>query len=280
MKNSRAVFDDFMNHVTAPMHVEELQSIGFVVFEKLFGLSRTQIMAGKVIHNSTDVLIEVIDRLNQNEPIQYILEEAHFFGRNFYVNRSVLIPRPETEELVQFIIEQKKGTSHFKAVDIGTGSGCIPVTLSLTFPRADIYGTDISNDALQVARRNNELHGSKVSFLNHDILREKLPFSDIDVIVSNPPYITDAEKDSMEDHVLNYEPHLALFAGNDDPLIFYKAIAKAAREALKPSGLLATEINARYGNEAASVFREEGFTEVAVLRDMQGKDRIVKGVLS
>jgi release factor glutamine methyltransferase len=279
MKNSRSVFNDFINQVTAPLHAEELQSIGFVVFEKLFGLSKAQIMAEKIIPTSIDSLIEVIARLNQGEPVQYILEEAHFLGKNFYVNRSVLIPRAETEELVQFVIDQKKDSKHFKVIDIGTGSGCIPVTLSLRFPHAEIYATDVSIDALRVAKQNNELHQTKVSFLNHDILREKLPWKDFDVVVSNPPYITEAERVEMEDHVLNHEPHLALFAGAD-PLIFYKAIAKASREVLTPSGLLATEINAQFGNDVAAIFREEGFTNVVVIHDMHGKHRIVKGILS
>ncbi len=279
MKNSRTVFNDFINQIVIPVHAEELQSIGFIVFEKLFGLSQAQIMAEKVIHGSTDELIEVIARLNQGEPIQYILEEAHFLGRNFYVNRSVLIPRPETEELVQFVIDQEKNSKGFKAIDIGTGSGCIPITLSLEFPDAEIYATDVSIDALDVARRNNEMLDASVSFLLHDILSQKLPITDVDVVVSNPPYITEAERSAMENHVLNFEPHLALFAG-DDPLVFYKAIAKAAREVLIPSGLFVTEINAQYGNDVAAIFREHGFANVAVILDMHGKQRIVKGILS
>src|SRR5687768_260592 len=151
MKNSRAVFDIFINQVTMPVHAEELQSIGFVVFEKLFGLSKAQIMSEKTIHVPIDPLLEVVTRLNQGEPVQYILEEAHFLGRNFYVNRSVLIPRPETEELVQFVIDHQKHLKRFKAIDIGTGSGCIPITLSLNFPDAEIHATDISHDALEVA---------------------------------------------------------------------------------------------------------------------------------
>lgn len=279
MKNSRTVFNDFINQITMPIHAEELQSIGFVVFEKLLGLSKAQIMAEKMMHGSTDELIEVIGRLNRGEPVQYILEEAHFLGRNFYVNRSVLIPRPETEELVQFVIDQEKDSKRFKAIDIGTGSGCIPITLSLEFPDAEIYATDVSIDALDVARRNNEIHDASVSFLLHDILRQKLPITDVDVVVSNPPYITEAERSSMEDHVLNFEPHLALFAG-DDPLVFYKAIAKVSREVLRSSGLLATEINAQYGNDVAAIFRDHGFTNVVVIHDMHGKHRIVKGILS
>lgn len=279
MNNSRTVFNDFINRLTMPAHAEEMQSIAFVVFEKLFGLSQAQIMAEKIMHTSTDPLMEVVERLNHGEPLQYILEEAHFLGSNFYVNRAVLIPRPETEELVQFVIDQKKDDKHFKAIDIGTGSGCIPITLSMKFPKAEIYATDISDQALKVARRNSELHQAKVSFLRHDILNEKLGLRDLDVVVSNPPYITEAEKSEMEDHVLNYEPHLALFAG-EDPLIFYKAIANASREALKPSGLLAVEINAHYGNDVAGIFREAGFTNVVVIHDMHGKHRIVKGILS
>jgi release factor glutamine methyltransferase len=236
-------------------------------------------MAEKMIYVPTDPLLEVIERLNQGEPVQYILEEAHFLGNNFYVNRSVLIPRPETEELVQFVIDEKKGDKHFKVLDIGTGSGCIPITLSTRFPHTEVFATDVSEEALKVARRNNELHQSKVSFLRHDILNEKLSLRELDVVVSNPPYITEAEKSAMEDHVLNFEPHLALFAG-EDPLIFYKAIANASREALKPSGLLAVEINAQYGNDVAGIFRDSGFTNVVVLHDMHGKHRIVKGVLS
>lgn len=283
MKNSKALFDDFVNQLHLSESIDEVQSIAFLVFESLYGLSKTQIMADKpVAGHEPEKLDEVIKRLNKNEPVQYILGEAHFFGRKFKVNDAVLIPRPETEELVQFVIDHAKNFPGrlLKIIDIGTGSGCIPVTLSLELPASEVIATDVSADALDLAVQNNNRLGADVTFIHNDILNEVLDVSDIDIVVSNPPYISNEEKGTMKSTVLEFEPHLALFVDGDDPLLFYKAIARQSVKILRKPGMLCTEINEHFGKEVAKIFRHAGFKDVTITRDLQGKERIVSGILT
>lgn len=283
MKNSKALFHDFIDRITLPEDADEITSIGFIVFENMFGLARTEIMTGREIPSYPEKkLSDVISRLNAHEPVQYILGEAFFYGRKFHVNPAVLIPRPETEELVSHIIQFSKLTSagNFKVIDIGTGSGCIPVTLSLEIEGSDVYATDISEPALYVARNNAGLHHTSVSFLHHNILSEELPGKNLDAVVSNPPYISEGERTAMKANVLAHEPHLALFVDGDDPLIFYRAIARQAKDVLKPSGMLCVEINEHFGKEVVTIFQHEGFINIQLIRDLQGKNRIVKGFLN
>jgi release factor glutamine methyltransferase len=282
MQNAKTLFQDFINRLTVGQDPDETHTIGLLVFEKVFELSSAQIMAEKMLkHDQHELLDDIIIRLNRHEPVQYVLGEAHFFGRTFSVSPAVLIPRPETEELVSLVMAYQKqsGNPLPKILDIGTGSGCIPVTLSLELPAAEVYATDVSTDALGIAKQNNTQLGARVSLIHHNILTQQLPFVDFDIVISNPPYISEAEKSAMAPNVFAFEPHLALFAG-DDPLIFYKAIAKTAKGTLKPGGLLATEINHQFGSEVKAIFDQHGFSKTAVITDMQGKERIVKGILS
>jgi release factor glutamine methyltransferase len=282
MKNSKALFDDFVNQLLLSEPTEEVQSIAFLVFEKLYGLSRSQIMADKPVDDhKLEKLKEIIKRLNKQEPVQYILGEGHFFGRKFKVTSDVLIPRPETEELVQFVIDHaKKSTGNLKIIDIGTGSGCIPVSLSLALPGAEVIATDVSDAALELAVENNNQLGGSVTFIHNDILNQALEVSGIDIVVSNPPYISDEEKNAMKSNVLEFEPHLALFVAGDDPLIFYKAISRQSIKVLRKPGMLCTEINEHFGKEVARIFRQAGFKDVTIIRDLQGKERIVSGILT
>lgn len=282
MKNSKAQFYDFINKLKLPDDKEELLSIGFLVFENLFGLSRTEIMSDKSIIDHSEKLQAVAARLNDHEPIQYILGEAWFFGRRFKVTPSVLIPRPETEELVQYVIDfyKRRASTHLDVLDIGTGSGCIAISLSLNFPSATIVATDISDEALSVAKQNDGANRSAVKFIQHDIINDALPLKQFDIIVSNPPYISNEEKGSMKSNVLQFEPHLALFVSGSDPLLFYRIIARRAKEALKENGMLCTEINAHFGREVSEIFSEAGFRNISVVRDLQGKERIVSGILN
>jgi release factor glutamine methyltransferase len=206
------------------------------------------------------------------------LGEAHFFGRSFRVNPNVLIPRPETEELILTTKKYLANKQNPKILDIGTGSGCIPVTLALEIKNSEIFATDISEAALKTASENASLLRANVNFIRHDILREKLPFTELDLIVSNPPYITEREKAGMEKNVLDHEPGIALFVPDENPLLFYNAIASKAFAALATGGLLLTEINELFGNETAKVFFENGFDQIEILKDINGKNRIVKGV--
>jgi len=218
--------------------------------------------------------------LNQNEPVQYVLGEAYFFGRKFLVNPSVLIPRAETEELVAEVKAHLKGSHKMKTIrilDIGTGSGCIPITLVLEIPDSELYATDVSSEALLVAKTNAQKLGAEVTFLHHNILQSEIAIENLDVIVSNPPYVTPSEQDAMKKNVIFYEPHLALFAPETEPLVFYHVIAERAKKVLNPGGLLAVEINEKFGREVSNLFLEMGFHCIEIKKDLQGKDRIVKG---
>lgn len=280
MKNSKTMFHDFIRRITLRDDPDEIQGIAYQVFEHLFHLSRTDVLMGKEISVTAaeeDRLEEIVTRINRHEPVQYVLGEAWFFGRKFAVSDAVLIPRPETEELVQAIMHHLPPGA-LSIVDIGTGSGCIATTLSLELPRAKVYATDVSPAALQVATQNANRLQARVSFLLHNILSEPLPFSKLTAVVSNPPYITERERATMHANVLDFEPHLALFVPDDDPLLFYRAIAGRAFPALASKGLLAVEINEQYAAAVEGAFGAAGFSNMTTVRDIPGKDRIVMAV--
>jgi release factor glutamine methyltransferase len=282
MKNSKALFKDFIDSITLKDSRNEIESIAYLAFENIFGLTMTEVHAAKEItdHSLVDRLWEIGKRINKHEPIQYILGEALFYNRMFVVNPAVLIPRPETEELVRLVVNHinEKG-GDFNILDIGTGSGCIAVTLGLELPSSKIFATDISEEALQTATANARKFGVKVNFQKHDILKDALPFSP-DVIVSNPPYIPYDERDAMPANVVEYEPAQALFVDENNPLLFYKTLVARGVESLEGGGLLAVEINERFGRAIHLLFDEYGFREIEILKDVYGKDRIVKGILS
>jgi len=220
----------------------------------------------------------IVTRLKNQEPIQYILGTACFYDLDFNVTPDVLIPRPETEELVERILERHR-QQDIRILDIGTGSGCIAVTLAAHLPEARVIAADVSPGALATAAGNAAKNGVTVHFIETDILTRKA-LEDIpgvfDVIVSNPPYVKPSEKESMEANVLNYEPHLALFVTDSDPLIFYRSIARFGNEKLRKGGSLYFEINAQYGNEVAGLLEEEGYTDIEIIKDIPGKDRIIQ----
>lgn len=282
MTNSKTLLMDFIDSLTLPESRGELESIAYLTLENILGLSKTQVLSAIEIDDDVSInrLKQVITRLNRHEPIQYILGEALFFGRSFNVNPSVLIPRPETEDLVRLVIDHsKRRNKKCKIADIGTGSGCIAVTLALELPDCEIIATDVSDDALNVAAGNAHRLDAKVRFEQHDILAEILPFS-IDIIVSNPPYISRDERDNMPKNVVHFEPDRALFVDAGNPLVFYRALLSRAKESLLPHGMLAVEINERYGEEICQLLTDRNFQEVEVVKDVYGKDRIVKGILS
>ncbi|SEN96872.1 release factor glutamine methyltransferase [bacterium A37T11] len=231
-----------------------------------------------IIHRLNEVLTE----LKKGIPVQYILGNAWFMGHLFQVNKAVLIPRPETEELTDQIIQDYRANAQdLHILDIGTGSGCIAIALQKQLPGSVVYALDISTTALEVARQNAQNLSAAVQFLQADILDpNSLPSTMplFDVIVSNPPYITPSEQLGMEAHVKEQEPSLALFVPENDPLLFYRQIAHYSRQQLKPGGRIYVEINRRFGQETASLFRSMGFSEVSVYTDMQGAERIVKGI--
>jgi release factor glutamine methyltransferase len=221
--------------------------------------------------------LDILGQLKASKPIQYILGETDFYGRTFRVNPVVLIPRPETEELVKWVLGSLSITNP-SILDIGTGSGCIAISLKIELPEAEVFALDVSADVLALAQQNAEVHDAAITFIELDVLLMKA--SDLaitfDVLVSNPPYIALAEKDTMKANVLANEPHLALFVPNNDPLIFYESIASMAKEILKPNGFLFFEINERFGTEVVELLIKKGFKQVALHQDLSGKDRMVK----
>lgn len=214
-------------------------------------------------------------RLKRNEPIQHVLGKAYFCGRDFTVTRHTLIPRPETEQLVDMIVDENKA-SDLQVLDIGTGSGCIAISLALAMKFARVTAIDISAEALAVAETNAKDNKAKVDFIQTDALHlADLGCEPLDIVVSNPPYVCDSEKSFMEPNVLDYEPHAALFVPDDDPLRFYNSIARYALRALKPGGRLYFEINRQFGNETVALLTRLGYENVVVTRDSFGNNRFV-----
>jgi release factor glutamine methyltransferase len=283
MKNSKALFQDFVSRIKLQESKEEIYTMAYMVFENLFKVSKTDVMSERALpcKPNEDKLEEAILRINRHEPIQYILGEAFFFGRKFKVNPAVLIPRPETEELVQIVLDfVRTGQKKINAiVDVGTGSGIIPITLALELrsPTIKIWGTDVSEKALDLARKNAAVWEMNMPFYNQDVLTDFIPVK-VDVIVSNPPYIPLIDRETISKNVVDYEPELALFVDTDDPLKFYKALVQRSRQSLNPGGLLAVEINEKFGGEVKNLFESGKFVNVQIIKDMFGKDRIVKGI--
>lgn len=245
-----------------------MESIVYLVLHSLFGVRREHVMMNKELTYDEAELESIIKRINSNEPIQYILQEAEFYGRLFFVDKNVLIPRPETELLVNEVVNFVKDQS-LRIVDVGTGSGCIAVTLACELEDATVMATDISTGAIDVAHKNSLTFNTFVEFFVSDVLEEDVP--EADIIVSNPPYIAKSESALMAPNVFEHEPHLALFVEDNDPLIFYKAIAKNNAKAFF------LEINERFGNEVKSIFEEKGF-KTEIIKDIDNKDRIIKAV--
>jgi release factor glutamine methyltransferase len=275
MPNSKTLFTELVSQIQLKESKEEIDQIVLRLLEKKLNLSSTDILFGKEVSIKEEEFKPFIERINRHEPIQYILNEEYFYGRKFFVDSSVLIPRPETEELVGEILTLFKDRRDILIFDIGTGSGCIAITLAEEIPTATVWATDISETALAVANRNADLLNAKVNFLKHDILSEDLHHDRLDLIVSNPPYISENEKNQMQHNVLNYEPHAALFAPGPDPLIFYKRIATNAQLKLKNEGIVAVEINEHFAPEIASIFGESGLKEIQVRKDITGKSRFI-----
>jgi release factor glutamine methyltransferase len=261
----------------------EIKSFYYLIMETVCRLDKQSVLLGKDTQISPDeklIVEKIIEDLKKFRPIQYILGETEFYGLKFKVNEQVLIPRPETEELVEQVLTGEGQTAKNERrtiLDIGTGSGCIAITLAKFLPEAEVYALDISESALAVALENARNNGVNVSFVRHDIFEdwhENLP-EQLDVIVGNPPYVTPEEKESMSKNVLDYEPHQALFVPQGKPLLFYERIADIALNRLKINGKLYFETSAVYGNETAGMLREKGFGNVRLFRDISEKDRIL-----
>ena len=257
----------------------EALALAKMLLVEVFGFSTLELYGGKdkeFSEKHRSVLTEMIRRLQKNEPIQYIIGIESFFGLTFEVNPNVLIPRPETQELVSWIIEDYQSDDSVRILDIGTGSGCIPISLGKQLSKAEVESWDISEGALEVASRNCERNGVKVLLRQKDVLKA-VPEGDLyDVIVSNPPYITNKEKVEMESNVLDWEPSLALFVPDEDPLLFYRKIAQLGCDMLKEGGSLYFEINRAYGEETILMLKELGYAQIELKKDSWGNDRMIK----
>lgn len=219
-------------------------------------------------------LASIIARLKQHEPLQYILGKARFHGHSFAVTPATLIPRPETEQLVDMIVDENPG-SDLAVLDIGTGSGCIAISLARALKFAQVTATDVSPDALAVAQQNATALKTRVRFIEQDILTCSAPSQAWDIIVSNPPYITEQEKTTMERNVLDYEPHSALFVPNDDPMLFYRPIAAYASRSLKNGGRLYLEINRAMAQQVSDILRQAGLSNIHIHNDFNGNNRFI-----
>ena len=259
---------------------DEIKALFLVVVAEKFGLNRTNYQLRKTdIVNEADKaeVLSILQDLKKHRPIQYILNKADFYGEIFQVNESVLIPRQETEELVDLIIKNHKSSQNLKIIDIGTGSGCIPITLSKHLNNALVTTIDISKEAIKTAQENARNLKTQVQFINADIFEWEYIFSDqqYNIIVSNPPYITPGEKQHMNQNVLAYEPELALFIEESAPLIFYDVISSFALKHLTPDGDLYFEINQYLGAEMKELMVKKGFEQVKLIKDINGADRII-----
>ena len=278
---------DLAKRLTSYYDIQEARGIVRLLLSDLYGMSLTDICVGaldRLIEEQTQQIENAMLRLEKGEPVQYVTGKAHFCDRTFLVSPSVLIPRPETELLCQLIADNDQavtGNGEIRVLDMGTGSGCIAITLALSMQNASVEAWDVSAEALNMAKSNAESLGASVSFEQKDILGldENNVERCYDIIVSNPPYICNKEAAQMEHNVLDFEPHLALFVPDEAPLLFYSAIARFARLALKVGGALYFEINPLYADALCSMLSSLGFANVTIHVDQFGKQRFISAKL-
>jgi release factor glutamine methyltransferase len=275
-QSSRELFKTYSQRLQNLYPSDEAGSQVHWLFEHFLKISRKDLLLDKVINVIPPELESAMSSLLTGIPIQYVLGKAAFYERDFFVSPDVLIPRFETEELVHLIISENKLLSP-SILDVGTGSGCVPITLSLEIPKSSVSGLDISSEALKVAGQNARSLQANVNFFHIDILQEDLPPGPWDMIVSNPPYVRHSEKNAMHQNVVEHEPALALFVPDDDPLLFYRTITQKAPQKLNTGGKLYFEINEAFGLEIKQLLLREGFVGVSIHKDLQGKSRMVRG---
>lgn len=272
-------YKEIFTKTLAPLYdAAEADRFFFIALEELLGWKRMDYLTRGDYNLTSEEHIawqQVLDQLQGYRPIQYVFGKAYFYGLEFAVNESTLIPRPETEELVEWIIHEHGKRENISLLDIGTGSGCIPISLAKNLTLANVTAIDISEAALAVAKTNADSNAVTVNFIQLDVLgADKLP-STYDVIVSNPPYVRNMEKVEIQPNVLDYEPHLALFVDDNDPLVFYRKIALLALQYLNTGGKLYYEINQYLGAETVTLLQEMGFKNVVLRKDLFGNDRMI-----
>lgn len=265
---------------------DEVDSFFFMLTEHYYNVTRIQLALdndSSIIKSEQNFIFKALEDLKHEKPIQYIIGETEFYGLKFKVDNNVLIPRPETEELVELIINNVTSNATEKPIniiDIGTGSGCIAISLAKNLPNAKLYAVDISSEALKVAEKNAELNNVDITFIEDDILKKEQTILNkeltFDIIVSNPPYVRHLEKQEIKSNVLDNEPHLALFVKDNNPLLFYEAICEFAVYKLKPNGKLFFEINQYLGTEMITLLEHYNFENIKLKKDIYGNDRMIK----
>lgn len=281
-------YNDFLNQLTSIYERREAANITDWVFENITGFKRLERNINRNVElekDATQKLDKCLHELLQHMPVQYVLNEAWFYKMKFYVNEHVLIPRPETEELVDWIVLDVRSTMYdvrceeFKILDVGTGSGCIAVSIKKELEYIDITAIDISKEALKVANKNADTLQAKINFLQVDFLNESLwnSFGVYDVIVSNPPYIPENEKEKLAQNVTAFEPAIALFVEKNNPFIFYEKIAKFSQSHLKHNGKIFVEIHEEYSKEMQEIFSDYNF-KTEIKKDIYGKERMIKAI--
>ncbi len=277
-QDSQSIFRE-VRRTLFPYYGEEAAMLSYILLEFYLEIERKDCIAHKMITPdkiSLSKLDQAVERLKKYEPIQYITGVSHFFGRDFKVRQGVLIPRPETEELI-LLIKNKNDIKEPLILDIGCGSGCIAVTLALEINDSRVYALDKFEKGVETTRINAHKLGANVEVIQHDIFNDQWPLPEFDLIVSNPPYVTMAQKSQMKPNVVNYEPAEALFVPDNNPTRFYQRILRISEKVLKPGGMIFFEINEDYGKEINSLLRSGGFKDLEVYKDMHGKDRFVFG---
>ncbi len=274
INKAKLYFFNLLNHFYTK---NELASLYKFIFEHITGKDFSQIIANPDLKIDKQHLDKIINRLKNKEPYQYITGKTEFYDLNFFVDKNVLIPRPETEELVDLIIRENKTKTNLNILDIGTGSGCIIISLASNLNCNICQAIDVSEQALKIAQKNAILNNVNINFINTDILKinDKIFDLKFDIIVSNPPYVTDSQKIEMQKNVLDFEPHTALFVDDNNPLVFYEKIAQIARKTLKSGGKLYFEINENFASETKKLLIKNKATGVTTIKDLNKKDRIV-----
>ena len=275
--------DTFKKELLPIYDEQEIDSFFYIILEKLHGLKRIDLALNPetvMDGNHLKQWKNIVSDLKKQKPIQYILGETEFYGLRFEVNENTLIPRPETEELVELIIakSQKPEGKSLRILDIGTGSGCIAISLAKNISNAEVFGIDVSEKALATAKKNAEINNVNVVFLLKNILETGDLQQQFDIIVSNPPYVRNLEKSEIKPNVLEYEPHLALFVEDTDALLFYRKIAELALKNLATNGRLYFEINQYLGKETVELLESMNFKNIELIKDIYGNDRIISAL--
>ena len=277
----KALQEEFKKQLISNYPKDEINSFFYLLSETYLAKNRLDIALApddEINRINTDLFLNALEQLKNDCPIQYIIGEVEFMNLKFEVNKNVLIPRPETEELINWILSFEESSYSKSILDIGTGSGCIPIILANSLPESNVVTYDISEKAIEVARKNAIANKIELKIEQQDILKIQSLDASYDIIVSNPPYVRESEKIQMKNNVLLYEPNIALFVPDDDPLLFFRHIAQLAIKSLKPSGLLYFEINQYLSSSLCEILEDLGFQEIELKKDIYGADRLIRAI--